>query len=92
MTLITLTLLDGKSSSISDVIFSPDGLRVLAAGGRQIFIYSAVDGTLVQALSGHKELVTCLAYARDGKRYASGSLDKSVIIWSNSNAGLLKFQ
>ena len=40
---------------------------------------------------GHKDTVYCVAYAKDGKRFASGSADKSVIIWTNKLEGILKY-
>ena len=33
-------------------------------------------------VAGHTGNVYCVAYSRDGKRFASGSQDKSVIIWA----------
>lgn len=33
----------------------------------------------------------CVAYARDGKRFASGGADKCVIIWTNKLEGILKY-
>ncbi|NXP55086.1 IF122 protein, partial [Heliornis fulica] len=54
-------------------------------------VYDTSDGTLVQPLKGHKDTVYCVAYAKDGKRFASGSADKSVIIWTSKLEGILKY-
>jgi len=35
--------------------------------------------------------VYCVAYAKDGKRFASGGADKCVIIWTNKLEGILKY-
>ena len=32
---------------------------------------------------GHKDEVYCVAYSRDGKRFASGGADKTIIIWTH---------
>lgn len=40
---------------------------------------------------GHKDIVYCVCYARDGKKFASGSADKSVIIWTSRLEGILKY-
>ena len=50
----------------------------------QILIYQpfVFTGSLIQPLKGHKDTVYCVAYARDGKRFASGGADKCVIIWT----------
>lgn len=42
-------------------------------------------------LAGHKDTVYCVCYARDGKRFASGGSDKTVIIWNNKLEGVLKY-
>ncbi|KAJ6668283.1 hypothetical protein lerEdw1_015660 [Lerista edwardsae] len=54
-------------------------------------VYDTSDGTLIQPLKGHKETVYCVAYAKDGKRFASGSADKTVIIWTSKLEGILKY-
>ncbi|XP_059169667.1 intraflagellar transport protein 122 homolog [Physella acuta] len=71
--------------------FSPDGQRLIVAAGNRVLVYDAADGTMIQPLKGHKETVYCVAYAADGKRFASGSADKSVIIWTNKLEGILKY-
>lgn len=40
---------------------------------------------------GHKDIVYCLAYSKDGKKFASGSADKTVIIWTVKLEGILKY-
>lgn len=79
------------SSSIYDLAFSPDGALLMVAADNKIYVYDITDGSLIQTLKGHKETVLCLAYAHDGKRFASGSADKQVIIWTNKMEGILKF-
>ena len=56
-----------------------------------LFLIELLIGTLIQSLKGHRDTVHCVAYAKDGKKFASGSLDKSVIIWTNALEGLLKY-
>lgn len=82
-------------------------------------VYDATDGSIIQPLKGHKDIVYCVAYAKDGaelvftknslnqssfclnsyslmrssagKRFASGSADKSIIIWTSKLEGILKY-
>ena len=42
-------------------------------------------------MKGHKDTVYCVAYAKDGKRFASGGADKCVIIWTSKLEGILKY-
>ena len=54
-------------------------------------VYASADGDLVKSLKGHKDLVYCVAYAKNGKLFASGGADKTVIIWGEDLEGLVKF-
>lgn len=54
-------------------------------------MYDATNGNLIQPLRGHKDLVYCVTYAKDGKKFASGSADKTVIIWNSKLEGILKY-
>ena len=77
--------------SVWDLCFNPAGDQLIVAAGNRVCVYDATDGTLVQPLKGHKDVVYCVTYAKDGKRFASGSADKSVIIWTNKMEGILKY-
>lgn len=76
---------------IWDLCFRPDGSQLIVAAGNRVLVYDTTDGTLIQPLKGHKDTVYCVNYARDGKRFASGSADKSVIIWTSKLEGILKY-
>lgn len=76
---------------IWDLCFRPDGSQLIVAAGNRVLVYDTSDGTLIQPLKGHKDTVYCVNYARDGKRFASGSADKSVIIWTSKLEGILKY-
>lgn len=71
--------------------FKPDGSQLIVTAGSRILVYSSEDGTLIQPLKAHKDLVYCVAYSKDGKRFASGSKDKHVIIWTSKLEGILKY-
>lgn len=40
---------------------------------------------------GHKDTVYCIAYSKDSQKFATGSADNTVVIWSNTGDGLLKY-
>ena len=64
---------------------------MVVAAGDKVLVYDPIDGNLINSLKGHKDTVYCVAYARDGKKFASGSADKTVIIWTQKLEGLLKY-
>ena len=82
---------DGAKSCVYDVCFKPDGSQLVAAVGTRVLVYDAVSGELLHSLKGHKDTLYCVAYARDGKRFASGGADKTIIIWTSKAEGILKF-
>lgn len=77
--------------SCYDACFSPEGNQLIAAVGQRILVINVAEGSIVQTLKGHKSIVYCVAYAQDGKRFASGGADKNVIIWSDTLQGTLKY-
>ncbi|KAG9467612.1 hypothetical protein GDO78_014609 [Eleutherodactylus coqui] len=82
---------DKVEQCIYDLAFKPDGTQLIVAAGNKVLVYDTSDGTMLQPLKGHKDMVYCVAYAKDGKRFASGSADKSVIIWTSKLEGILKY-
>uniref|UniRef100_A0A8C3AFV2 Intraflagellar transport protein 122 homolog n=1 Tax=Cyclopterus lumpus TaxID=8103 RepID=A0A8C3AFV2_CYCLU len=77
--------------SVYDLAFKPDGSQLIIAAGLRVLVYDVADGAIIQPLKGHKDLVYCVAYAKDGKRFASGSADKSIIIWTSKLEGILRY-
>lgn len=77
--------------SIYDLCFKPDGTQLIVAGGNHVLVYDANSGNLIQLLKGHKDKVHAVCYAKNGEKFASGSADRTVIIWSNKLEGLLKY-
>jgi len=82
---------DGVKNCVYDIVFKPDGTQLVAAVGSRVLVYDAVDGDLKHSLKGHKDTLYCVAYSRDGKRFASGGADKTIIIWTSKAEGILKY-
>ncbi|XP_015239030.1 PREDICTED: intraflagellar transport protein 122 homolog, partial [Cyprinodon variegatus] len=76
---------------VYDLAFKPDGSQIIIAAGQRVLVCDAKDGTIIQPLKGHNGTVYCVAYAKDGKRFASGSADKSIIIWTSKLEGILRY-
>ena len=70
----------------------PDGSLLIAGAGHRVLVYETREGSLIQALKGHKDAVYCVAFSKDGQLFASGSADKNVIIWNEKLEGKLKFR
>uniref|UniRef100_A0A8D3E718 Intraflagellar transport protein 122 homolog n=1 Tax=Scophthalmus maximus TaxID=52904 RepID=A0A8D3E718_SCOMX len=54
------------SMCVYDIAFKPDGSQLIIAAGLRVLVYDAADGTIIQPLKGHKDIVYCVAYAKDG--------------------------
>ncbi|KAL7290018.1 hypothetical protein TKK_0015748 [Trichogramma kaykai] len=82
---------DKVEQCIYDLCFNPSGSQLIVAAGQHVLVYESNDGALIQLLKGHKDIVYCVCYAKDGKKFASGGADKTVIIWTSKLEGILKY-
>lgn len=82
---------DGVRSVCYSLAHSPDGTQLVAGVGSRVLVYNASDGDLLHSLKGHKDAVYGISYARDGKNFASGAADKTVIIWTDKAEGVLRY-
>ena len=82
---------EGVKSCVYDLAFNPSGTQLVAAVGSRVLVYDAIEGDLLHSLKGHKKTLYCVAYAKDGKRFASGGEDKTIIIWTAKAEGILKY-
>mmetsp|Transcript_42468 Transcript_42468/g.56018 ORF Transcript_42468/g.56018 Transcript_42468/m.56018 type:complete len:106 (+) Transcript_42468:52-369(+) len=81
----------GYTNSVWAVTYRPDGKQVLVAVGDRVMIYDAHTGEMIDSKRAHRDVVYCLAYSKDGQRWASGSADRNVVVWSAEGVGLLKY-
>jgi WD40 repeat protein len=74
------------------IAFSPDGKRIVTAGGNPI-LWDVATGRKLLTLRGRGKVFTSIAFSPDGKRVATGSMDQSAAVW-NAETGqqLLVFQ
>ncbi len=85
------TKLPGKINALD---FSPDGRTLGAATGVTglhgvALLFDVKSGKARSNLSGHRDILTDLAFSPNGKRLATSSYDKSIRIWNPENGNLL---
>jgi WD40 repeat protein/serine/threonine protein kinase len=82
--------LPGHSGMVRRVMFLPHG-RLASAGGSwlgselgEVKIWDLATGRVVLDLRGHTMLVSDLASSPDGRRLATGSLDRTIKLWDTT--------
>jgi WD40 repeat protein len=65
--------------------FSPDGTRIVSVGGwlgaYEATVWDARTGAELLALTGHTNIVSCVAFSPDGTRIVTGSQDGTAKVW-----------
>ncbi|MDB6026814.1 MAG: repeat protein [Verrucomicrobiales bacterium] len=94
-TLHLVRKLTGLRGDVNAVAFSADGSQVFAASGEnglfgEVKQWKVGDGTLVQTLQGHKDILYSLALSPDGKILATGGYDQKIILWDTATGKEIK--
>ena len=71
--------LEGHPGPVKSVVFSPDGSRLVSACESCIKVWDAHSGACLVTLS--EPVITGLAYAPDGTRFAASTRNSSITIW-----------
>ncbi|CAI5448171.1 unnamed protein product [Caenorhabditis angaria] len=80
-----------KWCCIYDLAVKPDGSEFIVAAHIYVYLFDGTDGRQLKILDGHKDLVYAVAWSVDGETFASGSADKSVILYNEHHEAQLKF-
>ncbi|MDZ8082076.1 MAG: ribosome assembly protein 4, partial [Nostoc sp. DcaGUA01] len=88
---IEVNTLEGHSSSVISVGFSPDGKTLASASAdKTIKLWDVSTGKAIKTLTGHSSSVYSVGFSPDGKTLASGSEDKTIKLWDVSTGKAIK--
>ena len=77
-----IVTLEGHTSGVSSVSFSPDGSTLASGSGDDtVRLWDVVTGEAIATLEGHTSGVSSVSFSPDGATLASGSLDGTVRLW-----------
>jgi WD40 repeat protein len=89
----------GHQGELHAVALSPDGRTLAVAGfgfltdGKRsspIFLIDRASGTITRTLRAHTGTVQALAFSADGKRLASGGVDRLIRVWDVAGGQVIK--
>ncbi|MDE0636003.1 MAG: T9SS type A sorting domain-containing protein [Candidatus Poribacteria bacterium] len=70
-----------ETQGYQSIIFSPDGKFIAAAHADKTVHLWYMGRTYIDALKGHTDVVTSIAFSRDNRTLVSGSYDGTVRFW-----------
>jgi len=77
--------LEGNSSPVYSVSFSPDGKTLASTSGNTIKLWNIQNGKEINTLYGHSGYAWSMSFSPDGKILASASNDNTIKLWNVQN-------
>jgi hypothetical protein len=83
-------VMQGHSTPIEYVAFSPDGTKIITAGEKgEIRLWKVQNGQLLKALYGHHDSVLNASFSPDGSKMVTVSEDQTIRLWNIQDGQLL---
>ncbi|RHW68819.1 intraflagellar transport protein 122 [Trypanosoma brucei equiperdum] len=83
---------DEPNPPVYSLSYHPSGETIVAGCGVRVVVFDATTGAVRLSLKGHTDAVYTVTCFSDGKYFASGGADKTVILWTIDGEGVLKYQ
>lgn len=88
-------VLVGLGGNVASAAFTPDGKRVLAAGGRpgvdgKAVLWNAADGTVEREFAGHSDSLYAAVLSGDQSTLATAGYDKRILLWNAADGRILR--
>jgi len=88
-----IRVLDGHSSWVSGVAFSPDGnMAITGSGDRTVKLWDLTSGEEMRTFTGHQHWVSSVTFSPDGLYILTSgeNWDKSTRLWERSSGKLIR--
>jgi WD40 repeat protein/transcriptional regulator with XRE-family HTH domain len=80
----------GYHGVITGLAWSPDGTRLVSAGGGKLMVWEAQSGACLQDIAGHCDLVSAVAWDQSGAVLISGGSDGMLRWWEVQHGECLR--